>query len=370
MYSPLNESGKYDLKCILIRILLASMTVFSACSLHQESTSDSSLYESENASQSATMQSKEEAPTTTMMEVSDSSDYAIYTDMTVPHGDPVIEKVEDVYAYVASEVEFGLGLGNPAISDNVIEKYTQLSGKSDQWIQECERSNLLDCMDYLIPKENASDRVGYYEIWTITQNCFFSDTKNGDYAFDMDLIRYIMSQNNLRFWIDELPYSLFETMFPDYIKLYTERLQKIRTGSISRKDDDFESIVCSSDSFFYFVRNLHGSFKNADDSYFAEISENDLRGLIYRQMSTYNRERMVYLLASRNFSCKQIEIGRTPDGKYVAVPTKEQYEKVMGDFHGIPECENLDILKVETRDDLVDAGIDVDKYDKLFDRIE
>ncbi|MBO4494240.1 MAG: hypothetical protein J5752_00110 [Clostridiales bacterium] len=354
-----------------ILLTLAVLIGISACSSRQKTTTDdSSFFESESSSQTEYSTTLEESISTTTTEVYESSAFEIIIDETVPHENPVIEKVEDVYIFAAPEVGFGLGLGNPVIADNAIDKYVTLSGKNDSWLQESAKTTILDHMDYLIPTENAYDRVGYYEIWKNTQDSFFEDSRRGIYAFDIDLIRYIMSRNNLRFWIDELPYSLFESMFPNFIELYSERAIQIKAGFISPEDCNFECIVCPETPFMYFVSNLHGSFKNADNSYIDEIAETELRGLIYRQMSTYNTQRMVYLLASRVYSCGQIDLGRTEDGKYVAVPTKEQYEKMMSDFHSIPGCETMDILKVETRDDLIAAGIDVDRYDKLFNKIQ
>ena len=56
-------------------------------------------------------------------------------------------------------------------------------------------------------------------------------------------------------------------------------------------------------------------------------------------------------------------------GKYVAVPTKGQYEKLTQDLQSIPGCEGIDISKVETRDDLIGTGVDVERMDKIYAKV-
>ena len=348
-----------------------TMVLISACSPSPDTEIESNSSET-FISKTALSDDTDFVTEKTSLTVLESTETTYYEEMlgeTVPHEGPFIDNVEDVYAYAAPEVQFGLGLGNPVITENVVEKYGSLTGKDDKWLRECEKDTVLDQIDYLISTESAEDAVGYCELWKLGYDSMISDAQNGeDCAFDIELIRYIMSENGLRFWIDEIPYSLFESMFPEYIELYCEREEKIRLGEIGEADWNFEQIVCSDEVFSYFIKDLKRSFKNATESYIQETSPKDLKSIIFRQMTQYNVSRMSCIYGSKLFSCGQIEIGKTLDGKYIAVPNKEQYDKLISDIHSIPRCENMDILTVETREDLIQSGIDVEKYEKIYNK--
>ena len=353
-------------KSFAIQIILLSLIGCCSCSeFHNSESSSDNLPSTQSTLSSQTTfysdSSVESIPSLTEPEV--------FVYETVPHKEAVLANVDEVYVYSAAEVEFGLGLSNPIITENILDNYGRLSGGEDGWLRECEKSDVLNQLDYLIPAANASDRVGWYEIWNLSYESFIKDSQKGEYVFDIDLVRYIMSLNGLRFWIDEIPYSFFESLFPEYIGLYNERAAKIRAGEIDEKDYNFVQIVCPETTFSSFVTKLHGSFKNAEKTYIDALNSDELRGLVFRQMLEYNSVRLRCLYASRFFSCGQIEIGKTSEGKYVAVPTKEQYEKLTKDLQSIPGCEGIDISKVETRDDLIRTGVDVERMDKIYAKV-
>ncbi len=346
-----------------ILFFIVSLMGCCACSAHHtvDSTSDSSF--ATESSVPTQITSHLDESTNTISEKNE----LVYE--TVPHENAVITRVEDIYLYSAAEVEFGLGLSNPIITENILINYGALSGEDDSFLKECEKNSVLDQVDYLIPAKNASDSIGWYEIWSLTYESFIKESQRGEYAFDIDLVRYIMAENGLRFWIDEIPYSLFESMFPEYIELYNERATMIRNGEIDESKYTFVQIVCPETTFSHFVSVLHCSFQNAENTYVDDLSLDELKGLVFRQMLEYNSIRMRCLYASRKFACGQIEIGRTSDGKYVATPTVDQYKKLMKDIHSIPRCESIDILNVETRDDIIEADIDIERIGKIYARV-
>ena len=42
-------------------------------------------------------------------------------------------------------------------------------------------------------------------------------------------------------------------------------------------------------------------------------------------------------------------------GRNILVPTESQYEQLMEDINSMPDCENIDIYQVETREDFYDS---------------
>ena len=73
------------------------------------------------------------------------------------------------------------------------------------------------------------------------------------------------------------------------------------------------------------------------------------------------REQKVCLWSDRNW--------KNLRWKYVATPTVDQYKKLMKDIHSIPRCESIDILNVETRDDIIEADIDIERIGKIYARV-
>lgn len=56
-----------------------------------------------------------------------------------------------------------------------------------------------------------------------------------------------------------------------------------------------------------------------------------------------------------NLNDEVLQVRDAATGRNVLVPTEEQYNQMMEDITSIPECENVDIAVVETRENFYES---------------
>ena len=187
--------------------------------------------------------------------------------------------------------------------------------------------------------------VGYFQFDSRIQD-FYSQYKFSEYigseglpACEMMFIRAVLIEDNLRFGLDEIDWDYISSRFPrftyNYITTNTFRDDTTKS-STSNKNNQQEYDTCTnpinlSDPCVY------------DICYFTSILD-------------YNALRMGYMYNNPNGDSNSIsdEIRQSRDknsGRNVLDPSSEQAQQLMDDIHKIPGCENIDIFKVETREE-------------------
>ena len=210
----------------------------------------------------------------------------------------------------------------------------------------------------------VQDLSGVHSTWY--EEFYNDDFKRSLNYFDIDYVRYVLEENGLRLWVDEIPYEFFAEKFPDYVKLCND-------GKYIDLDITFN------EDFVYNVLNHHNYVYISDETNFdgRQISldysdsknEKLFRLSSFIQLVRYNYYRDYISSSYLQSNGGRIEQGLTEDGRYVWVPTEKQYNSFQEQYLSmVPRCENVDILVPESREDLVASGIDVEKYDDFCEK--
>lgn len=252
-----------------------------------------------------------------------------YIDETMPNHK--LPSNFDIQGLRSSTVYFGgigLGYGNPKLLKTVRDYF------SDDTL------NTEDIPFYSSPE--ASYKV---EFFGVTDD------------IDLDYIRYVLEENNLRMWTDEIPTDYFIEKFPEYYDI--------------SNNDGMPDLDLDYAEYFLINGRPHGY----DGSLLTIDYDNDkLELACFIQLVRYNKDRdAISANVSDNDTASKkyayIETGVTEDGKWVWCPTEDQYELINNDTHKFPKCKNVDILVPETRQDLEDAHINVEKYDEMCEKV-
>lgn len=178
-----------------------------------------------------------------------------------------------------------------------------------------------------------------------TYDSTFEETNN---VFDFDYVRYVLEENGLRLWTDEIPYDFFVEKFPDYV-------QEVSKGGA------VDLSIRLSDRYKH-------NFVNED--YLNSSNREMIRLTSFLSLLQYNTHRDLLGKSFPKSKGGPINQGLSIDGKFVWVPTEKQYNAFQKDYVGkIPGCENIDILVPETREDLMASGINVEKYDEMCEKV-
>ncbi len=180
-------------------------------------------------------------------------------------------------------------------------------------------------------------------------------------GFFMDLSRYVLSlQGNL-----PMKYSFNNEFFKTYFYDYWSETQK---GNYSVLDNSF----MFDNKYYYDLKtnyDIHGMSslrdflgRNLDDPDAREA----VKFFIYNELGEYNLT--WYKLAGTYSSyIGFMPITETVDYEYVAIPSSATSDKLQDIVSKAPNCQDLDISKPETYDDLLNSGVDVDLIEKAFD---
>lgn len=172
-------------------------------------------------------------------------------------------------------------------------------------------------------------------------------------ALDLDYVRYVLEENGLRLWVDEIPYSYFEEKFPEY----TDDCRQKKFLDIN---------VQYWDGFFYQADKYGFDGKNLTTVDYTNGEYTDIMKLAcFMNLYCYNDFREQIATTIQNNKVGIIQQGLTPDGKYVWCMNEEQHRSFSVRVHKMSKCENVDILIPESREELAASGIDVEKYDEM-----
>lgn len=179
-------------------------------------------------------------------------------------------------------------------------------------------------------------------------------------TMDLDYVRFVLEENDLRFLDDQISYEYLEEKFPQYISL-------CKAGGFSQLDNDFINIFVLEAQQNGYNGNLIEYYENSGD-----YDKTQLACFMQLAYYNYNRDRLAANMPDKDddhIKYGFIETGETLDGEYVWCPTELQYRVVKNRVKHLSKCENINILVPETREDLIASGIDVEKYDKMCEEL-
>lgn len=257
---------------------------------------------------------------------------------TMTHGDPITQ--EDYEAIISYANVFNNGMDSPVMLEFVRYYYG-------------DDSLSIDDVDYLCHIGHTfSDQPAGYDGFIDLINTL----KEATSPYDINFIRYVCSRNNLRFWEDEFDDTLMNYLFPEYASM------------VDNKDYNSLDSLRNSDEVRNFYRTDSTDYSIAS---LCEYEANNNFGVFdfitYDMLGSFNRTKYTCVLEDADV----VEVGRNADGDIVVLPNEMQLNKYNNGFGSIPGCENIDISKVETRDDLIASmGIEtVELYDQVYDQI-
>lgn len=313
-----------------------------------EPSTSASKYES-----TTTLSNVPESTSDTFDETTKPTGFSDYLDETLNYPKIDYKMTTDSYSnyftlysnYVYNGLEFGFD--NP-VYQKILENYLNIKG-----VQMYEVNYLQDFREeegaewYWKHKDEKSENPGGYEC------------KN----FQRSIALYILNSLGLRLYIDEIPYSFFETNFPDLLK----QAEYESPAELISSDKDTSKSVRKAISF----DDLYDKIKiNDADDY--------VRKLIFYSALRYNEKRASMVWGFSHFTNPTtgksenigIDQGRTADGRNVLLPTEEKYNALMEDLQYQDCYKNIESLfNTITTEDLVNAGINVDEYDHYIKEV-
>lgn len=261
---------------------------------------------------------------------------------TMTHGEPITQ--DDYEAISSIAYAFYNGMDSPVLLDFIRYYYN-------------DDSLTIDDVDYLchIGHINSDKPAGYNSGFTD----FVQSLVTPPVQLDINFIRYVYSRNSLRLWEDEFDDTLMNYLFPEYASMVdsNEKSAYMKLDDIrwSKEVRDFYE----GGSHDYSIASLYEYEANNNFGVFDFIT--------YDMLGNFNNSKYTVVLEDADI----VEIRRNGDGDIVVVPNEMQLNKYNNGFRSIPGCENIDISKVETRDDLIASmGIEtVELYDQVYDQI-
>lgn len=148
--------------------------------------------------------------------------------------------------------------------------------------------------------------------------------------YDIELVRAVLQIEGLRFGIDEIPYSYFERRFPQFVN---EAFYEASFSDYVNLSSPLPSEICG------FRLDVPTTYRYDMDLYTACL--------------VYNWARSQYIYRSGNSAITQVRDELT--GRNILVPTDYESEQMLADIHSLPNCENIDIYQVETREDFYNS---------------
>ena len=92
----------------------------------------------------------------------------------------------------------------------------------------------------------------------------------------------------------------------------------------------------------------------------------DVKACIFMELCDYN-QCWFNLASTYSNYISFMPITETTDHEFVIVPSSASYKKLQDIVSAAPHCENLDISKPETYEDLVNSGVNIDLIERAFD---
>ena len=176
---------------------------------------------------------------------------------------------------------------------------------------------------------------------------------------DLDFVRYILAENGLRLWVDEIPFAFFEENFPELVEKY----------NMCNLEDLFNMYNSYSD-LWDFVASYDENHENAYSSFVSDGDEKALewhRIWLFEALKDYNIMRLVFTDDNTKDRIHgKIDIVETIDGKNVYDFDDSGYESLSRRTRELYHCENVIIGEVETLEQLKESGINVDLYQQVW----
>ncbi len=305
------------------RVIAASALVMSLLtSCMNANTLDSSNNSIENSTttvQTGTIQS-EDTSVTSYTETSETLNTLETEQHVNPLGEYSIENPSE-YAYNAWLIlyptgrgsSYTLGFDNPSITADLQSLVTEKTGSCDNSV-------------------TMSD-VGYFQYLETIKNDWISASFNDGYnngnfeSIRFEAVRAVLSSQGLRFGIDEIPASFFQSRFPRFYY----------------------------DFFVYDWPNKYlaldeQSIEGMDNLVHPQDTSNDIYKdwIIFTSCMTYNHYRANYMYKNPCGGTVIQQVRDSSTGMNVLVPTDEQAAQLQQDINSIPGCENIDIFTPET----------------------
>lgn len=206
------------------------------------------------------------------------------------------------------------------------------------------------------------DEVSYMQSKSLNlEGCNFKDYYDhpSDLFVDLEFVRYVLEENDLRLWTDEIPYSYFKEKYPEFIQ-YVDSNNEDALSEFHLSDYYFENFMDHNTGKLLPMTEIEVPTSD-DELIYYKFTE-------FERLTDYNSAR--YFLASTYKDDKDgiVRIARSTDGKNVLLYTENQY-KTFGRFvRKYDGCKKIDVLTPENREDLSASGIDVDKYDEIMSK--
>ncbi|MBO4473626.1 MAG: hypothetical protein J5750_01795 [Clostridiales bacterium] len=267
--------------------------------------------------------------TTSEVSTESSSESTSFTVETNPYTNPFLNLDASEYSRMVllfKEVcKQEIGFDNPAALQFLDDEYYKLTGEHNDSI-------------------TLSD-VGYFQYNSQLADAFggskFSEYigSEGVPAFEMMFIRAFLIQENLQFGYNEIEWTTIAKRFP--------RFQYNKTTGESWRDDEIYSIVSSE-------KNREEAHTVTNPLDFSDSCMYD--AIYYMSLIDYNGLRGNYMYNNPygdkgSMSDEVIQKRDKYTGDNVLDFTDEQLQQMMDDVHQIPGCENMDITRVETREE-------------------
>ena len=150
----------------------------------------------------------------------------------------------------------------------------------------------------------------------------------------LEMVRAILLTEGLRFGIDEIPYSYLEMRFPQFIN-------EAFYGS--------PCLISDIDTYSFPIDVSVSDYPNDYANTYAYDIE------LFCSCLYYNQARYCYIYNNPHGGDEILQVRDELTGRNILVPTEIQYEQLMEDIHSLPDCENIDIYQIETREDFYDS---------------
>ncbi len=158
-------------------------------------------------------------------------------------------------------------------------------------------------------------------------NCFQDALAIDDPDFSLEAIRAVLSSQDLRFGIDEIPASFLMEQFP---RFYYDAFEYGDEFACM----DFESIGIIDVSYYESVKDI------PDSDYIDYV--------IFKSCVYYNASRLNFVYGNPYGAGFIGQVRDASTGKNVLVPTDSQAEEMQADINNIPGLENISIYTPET----------------------
>lgn len=216
-----------------------------------------------------------------------------------------------------------MGYDNLYLRNNLINYAYEINGEYNENIS-------IDNYRYFLYYLNT-----HYTSALGTNDLYESYMEVEQFSCQMSISRAVLSENNLRFFIDEIPSSYFYERFPEFM----------RTVDNGEFEQLYEEIINNNVHYILDINTITDSYIRDLFEFWSCISYNHLRRYLIYAYSENNED----------YSDDVDQVRDQRNNRHVLVPTEEQYNEIMEDLRVCPTFENIDIYQVETREEYFEA---------------